>query len=139
MSSSFIGWSRIQDLRPIATSIENECGHAVSRSRLIAEISNQLEALYGQLETGEFMAESRARSNVIGRDVLVIRGAPEEKGPRLSLEEALALVERYREEGLPLKEAAKKAAGETGHSRNDLYHASLIREKEESLPKGEKL
>ena len=62
------------ELVDIATSIENACGHAVSRSRLIAEISNQLESLYGQLETGAFMAESRARSNVIGRDVTVIRG-----------------------------------------------------------------
>lgn len=62
------------DLASIATSIENECGTAVSRSRLIAEISNQLEALWPQLETGEFMAESRARSNVIGRDVTVLRG-----------------------------------------------------------------
>lgn len=62
------------ELREIATSVENECGAHVSRSRLIAEISNQLEALYGQLETREFMAESRARSNVIGRDVTVLRG-----------------------------------------------------------------
>lgn len=61
-------------LAPIATSIGNECGRAVSRNRLIAEISNQLEALYGQLDTCAFMAESRARSNVIGRDVLVLRG-----------------------------------------------------------------
>ena len=62
------------ELKDIATSIENECGEAVSRSRLIAEISNQLNALYGQLESGEFMRESRARSNVIDRDVTVIRG-----------------------------------------------------------------
>ena len=62
------------ELEPIATSIGNECGCEVSRSRLIAEISNQLEALYGQLDTCAFMAESRARSNVIGRDVLVLRG-----------------------------------------------------------------
>ena len=62
------------ELSDIATSIENECGRAVSRSRLIAEISNQLEALYGELDIGAFMAESRARSNVIGRDVLVLRG-----------------------------------------------------------------
>ena len=62
------------ELREIATSVENECGQPVSRSRLIAEISNQLETLYGELETGTFMAESRARSNVIGRDVLVQRG-----------------------------------------------------------------
>lgn len=63
-----------EDLRDIATSIANECGQAVSRSRLIAEISNQLEALYPQLESGEFIAESRARSVVIGRDVTVLRG-----------------------------------------------------------------
>jgi len=62
------------ELREIATSVENECGGHVSRNRLIAEISNQLEALYPQLETGEFMGESRRRSNVIGRDVTVLRG-----------------------------------------------------------------
>lgn len=62
------------DLAGIATSIENECGAPVSRSRLIAEISNQLEALFPKLASGEFMAESRARSNVIGRDVTVLRG-----------------------------------------------------------------
>lgn len=62
------------ELAAIATSIGNECGAAVSRSRLIAEISNQLERLWPQLETGAFMAESRARSNVIGRDVTVLRG-----------------------------------------------------------------
>ncbi len=62
------------ELKDIATSIGNACGRDVSRSRLIAEISNQLEALYGQLDSCAFMAESRARSNVIGRDVLVIRG-----------------------------------------------------------------
>ena len=62
------------ELESIATSISNECGAPVSRSRLIAEISNQLEALYPQLGTGEFMAENRARSNVIGRDVTVMRG-----------------------------------------------------------------
>ena len=63
-----------EELADIATSLENECGVPVSRNRLIAEISNQLEALYPQLESGGFMAESRARSNVIGRDVTVMRG-----------------------------------------------------------------
>ena len=63
-----------EELRDIATSIENECGQPVSRSRLIAEISNELDSLYDQLPTGAFMAESRRRSNVIGRDVTVLRG-----------------------------------------------------------------
>lgn len=63
-----------EELREIATSIENECGQPISRSRLIAEISNQLEELYPQLVDGAFMAECRRRSIVIGRDVTVLRG-----------------------------------------------------------------
>ena len=66
-----------------------------------------------------------------GEYVLVIRGAPKERGARLSLEDAVALTERYRAKGLALKEAAKRAASETGQSRNDLYHAAVVREKEE--------
>ena len=31
-----------------------------------------MEALYGDLETGAFLAESRRRSNVIGREITVI-------------------------------------------------------------------
>ena len=64
-----------KDLKTIASSIGNECETAVTRSRLIAEICNQMEALYPQLSTGEFLAENRARSNVIGREVTVCRGS----------------------------------------------------------------
>ena len=63
-----------EELAGLATSIEGECGASVSRSRLIAEISNRLEALYGHLEDGAFMEECRRRSNVIGREVMVLRG-----------------------------------------------------------------
>ena len=61
-----------QELRDIATSIGNETGRTPRRNDLIAEIVNQMEALYGQLESGSFLAESRSRSNVIGRQVLVM-------------------------------------------------------------------
>ncbi len=63
-----------KDLEGIATSIENECGIAIPRCQLIAEICNQIELLYPQLVTGEFFQENRARSCVIGREVTVIRG-----------------------------------------------------------------
>ena len=86
-----------EELKDIATSIENECSAPVSRSRLIAEISNQLEALWDQLQTGEFMAESRARSNVIGRDVLVIRGDERFMARALDIDEAGRLVIRARD------------------------------------------
>ena len=76
----------------------------------------------------EFYRAERPR----GEFVLVIRGAPEEKGPRATLEEALAAVARYRGAGKPLKEAARLAAAETGQSKNDLYHAALLAEKGET-------
>ena len=61
-----------------------------------------------------------------GEFVLVLRGAEKKAGARLTLEEALKLVERYRAEGRSLKEAAKLAAAESGQSKNDLYHAALL-------------
>lgn len=81
-----------QELRDIATSVENECGQSVSRSRLIAEISNQLNALYGQLESREFMAESRRRSIVIGRDIWVIRGDERFPARALDIDDSGSLV-----------------------------------------------
>jgi len=60
-----------------------------------------------------------------GEFVLVIRGAPEPAPEPFSREDALALVAEYRAAGLSLKEAAKKAAGESGYSRNELYAMAL--------------
>jgi 16S rRNA C1402 (ribose-2'-O) methylase RsmI len=37
----------------------------------------------------------------------------------------LALVERYREEGMSLKDASRQAASETGLNRKALYDAAL--------------
>ena len=62
------------ELKDIATSVGNETGAAPDRNRLIAEILNRMEELYGDLETGAFLEESRRRSNVIGRTVTVIEG-----------------------------------------------------------------
>lgn len=62
------------ELQEIATSVGNETGTEPDRNRLIAEILNELETLYDDLETGSFLAESRRRSNVIGRDVTVVEG-----------------------------------------------------------------
>lgn len=63
-----------EELGNIATSISNECAQRISRSRFCAELINELNALYPQLESGAFMAEYRCRSNVIGKDVFVLRG-----------------------------------------------------------------
>ena len=60
-----------------------------------------------------------------GQFVLVVAGAQEDSSPRLGEDEALELVRRYRESGLSLKDAAKKAAAESGWSRNELYSRAL--------------
>lgn len=62
------------EIKNIATSVSNECGVNVDRNRFIAELLNQLDALYPQLESGAFMKEGRSRSNVIGRHVIVLQG-----------------------------------------------------------------
>lgn len=62
-------------LSDIATSIYNETGRVISPSALIGEIANQLERLYPGLEGGLFMDEYRSRSNVIGREVTVLKGS----------------------------------------------------------------
>ena len=93
-------------LKDIATSIGNESGQEVSRSRLIAEISNQLDALYPELATGAFMDESRARSVVIGKDVTVLRGGEQYPAHVLDIDGQGRLVVRT-EAGI-----AKVGAGE---------------------------
>jgi len=62
------------ELASIATSISNEWGKAVSRSAFTAALLDEINALYPQLETGAFMEEYRERSNVIGREITVLRG-----------------------------------------------------------------
>lgn len=64
-----------EEIRDIATSVGNVCGVDISKNRLIAEICGCMEELYGQLADGGFMEESRARSNVIGREIVVLRGS----------------------------------------------------------------
>jgi len=60
-----------------------------------------------------------------GEFVLVIEGAAEESAPEISIEDAVEIVNKYRESGLSLKEAAKKCAEETGFAKNVLYDAAL--------------
>ena len=80
------------ELREIATSVGNETGEMIPRSALIAGISNQLEALWGQLETGEFLEESRRRSNVLGRDIFLIRGGERKEAHALDLDDQGRLI-----------------------------------------------
>ena len=59
-----------------------------------------------------------------GEFVLVVEGAAEAK-TEFGREEALALVERRRAEGMSLKEACRLTAEETGIKKNELYQWTL--------------
>ncbi len=62
------------ELENTATSLSNACGHAVSRTEFLAALLRELTELWPKLADEEVLRESRERSIVIGRDVLVLRG-----------------------------------------------------------------
>ncbi len=76
-----------KNLESIATSLEDECGAEVSRCRLIAEICNQLEALYPDREQKNYIREIRERSCVIGKTVTVYRGAENYQAKALDIDD----------------------------------------------------
>ncbi len=63
-----------KDIAKIATSLENETGEEISVNLLAAEVLNELEMLYQNFETGDFLKENKARSTVIGKKIKVVRG-----------------------------------------------------------------
>ena len=60
-----------------------------------------------------------------GEFVLVVGGAPKVAEEALTPEQALEIVQRYRDEGKSLKEACKLAAKDTGYGKNELYSLAL--------------
>ncbi|MCQ2406585.1 MAG: 16S rRNA (cytidine(1402)-2'-O)-methyltransferase [Oscillospiraceae bacterium] len=60
-----------------------------------------------------------------GEFVLVLRGYEEPEEPEMTIEEALEVLNRYREEGKSLKEASRLAAADTGFRKNDLYDLAV--------------
>ena len=60
-----------------------------------------------------------------GEFVLCVRGAAEQAHPQMELGSALDVVMRYRDSGLSLKDAAKRASEETGYSKKALYDACI--------------
>lgn len=60
-----------------------------------------------------------------GEFVLVLRGAQPDTAPEITEEDALRRVQQYRDEGLSLKDACKRAADETGFAKNTLYSLAI--------------
>jgi len=61
-----------EELKNIATSVSNECGSPVSKDALIDEILKELDKWYPTLSCGSFLEESRKRSVLLGREILVL-------------------------------------------------------------------
>lgn len=61
-----------EELKEIATSVSNECGFPVEKEALLEEILKELEYWYPTLWDGSFLAESKARSILLGKDILVV-------------------------------------------------------------------
>ena len=59
-----------------------------------------------------------------GEYVLVVAGR-EKQDSAMTLEEGITLVQKLRDEGMKLKEAARRVADDTGLSRNALYDGAL--------------
>ena len=91
-TDNVIMYEVLSELKDIAGSIGNETGTAPDRNRLAAEICTRLEARFAQLETGEFLAESRRRSNVIGREVLVMESGRQYPARALDIDDRGQLV-----------------------------------------------
>lgn len=60
-----------------------------------------------------------------GEYVLVVEGAPEPEPARPSLEEAVRQVKALRASGLPVSEAARQVAKDTGYKKGELYRLAL--------------
>ena len=61
-----------EELKQIATSVCNECNHTVTRTVLIVEILRELEYWYPSLQDGGFLKESKKRSLLLGKEILVV-------------------------------------------------------------------
>lgn len=63
-----------ENIKSIASSIENESGKVISRNELCAEILNNMREIEEELKTKEYLDIYREKSNVIGRNVRVSIG-----------------------------------------------------------------
>ena len=94
------------------------------RVSLCRELTKVHEEIYRTTLAGALQHYSQGENKPKGEFVLVVEGAsPEEREDAMTLEEAVELAKRLREEGLPPSEAAKQAAKQSGQKKNDIYRA----------------
>jgi BirA family biotin operon repressor/biotin-[acetyl-CoA-carboxylase] ligase len=86
-----------EEIRDIATSLELELGHPVSRGKLAAELINALEEMYAQWQTGSGDYWQRYRENclTLGQEVRILRPGREQQAVAEDIDENFGLVVRY--------------------------------------------
>ncbi|MCI1268990.1 MAG: biotin--[acetyl-CoA-carboxylase] ligase [Ruminococcus sp.] len=89
------------ELKAIATSIEDETGKFVERNKLCAELMKTLEKNVEQLGNGGFMEEYRRRSFIIGKKVKITRNGQETIGKAVKINDDASL-QVETEDGLQL-------------------------------------
>jgi len=84
-----------QDLKGIATSIFNENSSKNVRSELVAEILNNISQCYDEVENKDFLKEYKARSLLLGEEILVINGDKTEPATAIDIDEKARLIVKF--------------------------------------------
>ena len=80
------------DLSKIITNIEAETGERFERNDIIAAISNKFEEILDDIDSREFLKEYKEKSNLIGRDVVIVWNGNEEDAKVIDIGEDASLI-----------------------------------------------
>lgn len=83
------------ELLDIVTSVEDETGNMPVRSRLIAEILNNIDKYMKNIEKKEFLEEYRRRSFIVGNRVVVSKSQDERMAMAVGISDEAGLIVRY--------------------------------------------
>ena len=83
-----------EELQSVATSVEDECGKRLDRSRLCAEVMNQLEKYLDSLESRGFLEDYRRRELLTGNRITANIGSKPVEGMALGIDDNANLIVR---------------------------------------------
>lgn len=83
------------ELSSIATSIEDETGLKISRSRLIAEVFNNIYLQLQSIDDKSFIKEYKKRSLIVGKDVIVSENGQEVFAKAIGIDKTAGLIVQF--------------------------------------------
>lgn len=83
------------ELSSIATSIEDETGLKISRSRLIAEVFNNVYMQLQSIDEKSFIKEYKKRSLIVGKDVIVSENGQEVFAKAIGIDKTAGLIVQF--------------------------------------------